>query len=56
LHAKIADEAKALQLCQSKVEAKKLPMQVVDAEYQWFVPVLKLSFILTLSLAGTVAS
>ncbi|KAF9007870.1 PSP1 C-terminal conserved region-domain-containing protein [Cyathus striatus] len=29
------DEAKALQLCQSKVRAKKLPMEVVDAEYQW---------------------
>ena len=29
------DEVKALQLCQSKVRAKKLPMEVVDAEYQW---------------------
>ena len=29
------DEIKALQLCQSKVRAKKLPMEVVDAEYQW---------------------
>jgi cell fate regulator YaaT (PSP1 superfamily) len=29
------DEAKALSLCQSKVRAKKLPMEVVDAEYQW---------------------
>lgn len=29
------DEAKALQLCQSKVRAKKLPMEVIDAEYQW---------------------
>ncbi|KAF8054967.1 PSP1 C-terminal conserved region-domain-containing protein [Lyophyllum atratum] len=29
------DELKALQLCQSKVRAKKLPMEVVDAEYQW---------------------
>lgn len=33
--AKMQDEAKALQLCQSKVRAKKLPMEVVDAEYQW---------------------
>lgn len=31
------DEMKALQLCQSKVKQKKLPMEVVDAEYQWFV-------------------
>lgn len=31
------DEMKALQLCQSKVRAKKLPMEVVDAEYQWYV-------------------
>ena len=31
------DEIKALQLCQSKVRAKKLPMEVVDAEYQWCV-------------------
>lgn len=28
---------KALQLCQTKVRAKKLPMEVVDAEYQWSV-------------------
>jgi PSP1 C-terminal conserved region len=32
---KVQDELKALQLCQSKVRAKKLPMEVVDAEYQW---------------------
>ncbi|KAG8871467.1 hypothetical protein FRB97_008658 [Tulasnella sp. 331] len=32
------DEAKALQLCQNKVRAKKLPMEVVEAEYQWLVP------------------
>lgn len=32
------DELKALQLCQSKVRAKKLPMEVIDAEYQWCVP------------------
>lgn len=31
----MGDEAKALQLCQSKVRAKKLPMEVIDAEYQW---------------------
>ncbi|KAG2001918.1 hypothetical protein CC2G_004901 [Coprinopsis cinerea AmutBmut pab1-1] len=32
---KTQDEQKALQLCQSKVRAKKLPMEVIDAEYQW---------------------
>jgi cell fate regulator YaaT (PSP1 superfamily) len=32
---KTQDEHKALQLCQSKVRAKKLPMEVIDAEYQW---------------------
>lgn len=37
LAAKMSDELKALQLCQSKVRAKKLPMEVVDAEYQWYV-------------------
>jgi len=31
------DEVKALQLCQSKVRQKKLPMEVIDAEYQWCV-------------------
>jgi len=35
LAAKMSDELKALQLCQSKVRVKKLPMEVVDAEYQW---------------------
>lgn len=30
------DEVKALQLCQNKVRQKKLPMEVVDAEYQWW--------------------
>jgi hypothetical protein len=35
LVSKIQDEVKALQLCQSKVRAKKLPMEVIDAEYQW---------------------
>ncbi|KAJ6505868.1 hypothetical protein C8R47DRAFT_1192479 [Mycena vitilis] len=34
LVAKMQDEVKALQLCQTKVRAKKLPMEVVDAEYQ----------------------
>lgn len=34
---------KALQLCQTKVRAKKLPMEVVDAEYQWRVDHLFLS-------------
>ncbi|KIJ45183.1 hypothetical protein M422DRAFT_67326 [Sphaerobolus stellatus SS14] len=32
---KMQDELKALQLCQTKVRQKKLPMEVVDAEYQW---------------------
>lgn len=32
---KVQEEVKALQLCQTKVRAKKLPMVVVDAEYQW---------------------
>jgi len=32
---KMQDEVKALQLCQNKVRQKKLPMEVVDAEYQW---------------------
>lgn len=31
------DEVKALQLCQNKVRQKKLPMEVIDAEYQWWV-------------------
>ena len=34
---KMQDEVKALQLCQNKVRQKKLPMEVVDAEYQWWV-------------------
>lgn len=34
---KLQDELKALQLCQQKVRQKKLPMEVVDAEYQWYV-------------------
>lgn len=42
LAVKSQDEQKALQLCQSKVRAKKLPMEVIDAEYQWCVMVLRL--------------
>jgi cell fate regulator YaaT (PSP1 superfamily) len=37
LMAKMQDEVKALQLCQNKVRQKKLPMDVIDAEYQWCV-------------------
>ncbi|KAF9419729.1 hypothetical protein BGZ76_004217 [Entomortierella beljakovae] len=29
------DEIKAMLVCQTKVRQKKLPMEVVDAEYQW---------------------
>lgn len=36
LMAKGQDEAKALMVCQSKIKQKKLNMQVVDAEYQWY--------------------
>lgn len=36
---KIQDEMRALQLCQSKVRQKKLPMEVIDAEYQWYAPI-----------------
>ncbi|CAL1696750.1 unnamed protein product [Somion occarium] len=32
---KLQDEAKALELCRSKVRQRKLPMEVIDAEYQW---------------------
>ncbi|KAF7794679.1 hypothetical protein EIP86_005817 [Pleurotus ostreatoroseus] len=35
LATKIQDEAKALELCRSKVKQRKLPMEVIDAEYQW---------------------
>ncbi|KAF8306805.1 PSP1-domain-containing protein [Clavulina sp. PMI_390] len=35
LQTKQGDEMDALQLCQSKFWRKKLPMEVVDAEYQW---------------------
>ncbi|KAI7821068.1 PSP1 C-terminal conserved region-domain-containing protein, partial [Gamsiella multidivaricata] len=29
------DEVKAMMVCQTKVRQKRLPMEVVDAEYQW---------------------
>ncbi|PCH33199.1 PSP1-domain-containing protein [Wolfiporia cocos MD-104 SS10] len=32
---KLSDETKALELCRSKVRQRRLPMEVVDAEYQW---------------------
>jgi hypothetical protein len=35
LLAKSQDEAKAMAVCQAKVRQKRLPMEVVDAEYQW---------------------
>ncbi|KAI0802966.1 PSP1 C-terminal conserved region-domain-containing protein [Irpex lacteus] len=35
LNAKLMDEAKALELCRTKVKQRKLPMEVIDAEYQW---------------------
>lgn len=35
LAAKAADEARALEVCRMKVRGRKLPMEVVDAEYQW---------------------
>ncbi|KAF9944365.1 hypothetical protein BGZ70_004725 [Mortierella alpina] len=31
------DEVKAMMVCQTKVRQKRLPMEVVDAEYQWLV-------------------
>ncbi|KAI0327317.1 PSP1-domain-containing protein [Cubamyces sp. BRFM 1775] len=37
LAAKAQDEAKALDLCRNKVRQRKLPMEVIDAEYQWCV-------------------
>lgn len=37
LSAKMADEEKAMNICQGKVRSKRLPMEVVDAEYQWWV-------------------
>ncbi|KAF9321412.1 hypothetical protein BG003_001925 [Podila horticola] len=35
LETKSQDELKAMVVCQAKVRQKKLPMEVVDAEYQW---------------------
>lgn len=35
LVSKTQDELKTLTVCQSKVRQKRLPMQVIDAEYQW---------------------
>ncbi|KAI8811811.1 PSP1 C-terminal conserved region-domain-containing protein [Cladochytrium replicatum] len=35
LVSKSQDEAKATALCQTKIRQKKLPMEIVDAEYQW---------------------
>ncbi|KIY65529.1 PSP1-domain-containing protein [Cylindrobasidium torrendii FP15055 ss-10] len=35
LGAKTADEQRALDVCRMKVKGRKLPMEVVDAEYQW---------------------
>jgi hypothetical protein len=35
LVAKTQDELKTLAVCQAKVRQKRLPMEVVDAEYQW---------------------
>ncbi|KXS16749.1 PSP1-domain-containing protein, partial [Gonapodya prolifera JEL478] len=35
LPSKIHDEELALATCQQRVKAKRLPMEVVDAEYQW---------------------
>ncbi|KAJ3172870.1 hypothetical protein HK101_011087 [Irineochytrium annulatum] len=35
LVSKSQDEAKAMGVCQTKIRQKKLPMEVVDAEYQW---------------------
>jgi len=35
LPAKLADEERALDLCRTKARQKKLPMEVIDAEFQW---------------------
>jgi cell fate regulator YaaT (PSP1 superfamily) len=40
LISKQQEEEKALHLCQAKVRQKKLPMEVIDAEYQWLVSAL----------------
>ena len=33
---KSADEAKAMAVCQTKIRTRALPMEIVDAEYQWY--------------------
>ncbi|KAI8826156.1 PSP1 C-terminal conserved region-domain-containing protein [Fimicolochytrium jonesii] len=35
LVSKSQDEAKAMAICQAKIRQKRLPMEIVDAEYQW---------------------
>ncbi|KAJ3072039.1 hypothetical protein HDU98_004404 [Podochytrium sp. JEL0797] len=35
LVSKAQDEAKAQAVCQAKIRQRKLPMEIVDAEYQW---------------------
>ncbi|KAJ3005745.1 hypothetical protein HKX48_000491 [Thoreauomyces humboldtii] len=35
LVSKSQDEAKAMGVCQTKIRQKKMPMEIVDAEYQW---------------------
>ena len=37
---KMKDEYEALMICREKVLQRGLPMQVVDAEYQWSVLIL----------------
>ena len=32
---KLRDEHEALIICREKVQQRGLPMQIVDAEYQW---------------------
>lgn len=39
------DEQNALALCQQKIKQRKLRMDVVDAEYQWYVTTLHSSFL-----------
>lgn len=41
---KIQDEYDAMMICREKVAQRGLPMQIVDAEYQWLV-----SFLLSAS-------
>ena len=36
LQAKAQEEALAMVRCQARIKQKKLPMEVVDAEYQWY--------------------